>query len=206
MEAGIMSYFDLLFLVSVPLSIATLITAAISALRGRRRRAINIIKWWCIYVAVYMTVALAVDFIQPRQTIKVGDLWCFDHWCLSVEKVDTAPVKSETAYNIKLRIFNSSRRVVQRALNAWIYLIDDKGRLYPPADDPSAVRLDVRLQPQQTVMTSRVFHVPTEVQDLGLVTGHGGPYCGAMSLVIIGGASCLFNKPPMIRIVPAGGL
>jgi hypothetical protein len=201
-----MSYFDLLFLVSVPLSIATLVTAAISALRGRRRRALSIVKWWGIYVAAYMMIALAVDFIAPRHTMRVGELWCFDHWCLAVEKVDTAPVNSETAYDIKLRIHNSSRRVVQWAPNAWIYLIDDRGRRYPPVDDPAAVRLDVRLQPLQTVTTSRAFHVPAGVQDLGLITGHGGSYCGVMSVVIIGAGSCLFNKPPMIRIVPAGGL
>src|SRR5260370_6678112 len=137
--------------------------------------------------------------------MRVGELWCFDHGGRGVEKVDRAPVGSETAYDIKLRIQNSSRRGVQWAVNAWIYLIDNKGRLYPPVDDPTAVRLDVRLQPLQTVMTSRVFHVPAEVQDLGLITNHGGRYCGAMSMLIIGAGRCLFNKPPMIRIVPACG-
>ena len=114
-------------------------------------------------------------------------------------------VQSETAYNIKLRIFNSARGVVQRASNAWIYLIDDKRRLYPPDPHPSTVPLEVRLQPQQAVTTSRVFHVPTQVRDLGLITGHGGPYCGPMSILIIGEGGCLFNKPTMIRILPAGG-
>src|SRR2546421_12231134 len=121
-----MSYLDLLFLASVPLSIAVLITAGIYALRRRWRRALSIVKWWGIYVAAYMAVALAVDFIQPRHTMKVGDLWCFDHMCTAVEKVDTAPLKSETSYDIKLRLYNSSSRVVQWAPNAWIYLIDDK--------------------------------------------------------------------------------
>jgi hypothetical protein len=200
------SYFDLLFLASVPLSIATLVAAAISALRGRRRRAVNILKVWSIYVGLYMAVALAFDFIQPRHTIRVSDPWCFDHWCLTVETVESVPVQSEIAHNIKLRIFNSSRRVVQWAPNAWIYLIDEKGRLYPPDHDPATVPLDVRLQPQQAVTTTRIFHVPAEVKDLGLVTGHGGPYCGLMNVFIIGGASCLFNKPTMIRILPAGGL
>jgi hypothetical protein len=200
------SYFDLLFLASVPLSIAMLVAAAISALRGRQRGAINILKMWGIYVALYMTVALAFDFIQPRQTIRVGDPWCFDHWCLTVETVESVPVQSEIAHNIKLRIFNSSRRVVQWAPNAWIYLIDDKGRLYPPDHNPSTAPLDVRLQPQQSVTTSRVFHVPTQVKDLGLITGHGGPYCGPMSILIIGEGGCLLNKPKMIRILPAGGL
>jgi len=51
-----MSYFDLLFLASVLLSIAALITAAIYALRGRGRRALSIVKWWGIYVAAYMMI------------------------------------------------------------------------------------------------------------------------------------------------------
>jgi hypothetical protein len=201
-----MNYFELWFLASVPLSIVIFLVAGVSAFRGRRQRAIRIVKCWGLYLAVYMAVALAVDFIQPRHTMRVGDPWCFDHWCLAVEKVDVVPAQSETAYNIKLRIFNSSHRVVQWTSNAWIYLIDDKGHLYPPVDDPSAVRLDIKLQPEQSVMTSHVFHVPAKVQDLGLITGHGGSYCNGMGLFIIGGASCLFNKPPMVRIVPAGGL
>jgi hypothetical protein len=201
-----MSYYDLMFLASVPVSIAALVAAAIYAVRGRRRRAMNILTGLGVYVALYMTVALAFDFIQPRHTIRVGDAWCFDHWCLTVEAVESVPTQSDVAHRVNLRIFNSSHRVVQWAPNAWIYLIDDKGRLFPPDGDLSAVPLDVRLQPLQAVTTQRVFHAPTHAKDLGLITGHGGSYCGPMSILIIGAGSCLFNKPTMIRILPAGGL
>lgn len=201
-----MSNFDLLFLASVPLSIIALAVAAVSALRGRRPRAANILKVLGIYAALYAAVDIAVDFIQPRQTMRVGDPWCFDHMCTAVENVQTVLGNPTTAYKIGLRIFNSSHRVVQWAPNAWIYLIDNKGHLYPPDPDSSAVPLDVRLQPDQAVSTSRVFRVPTEVKDLGLITGHGGSYCGTMSRLIIGDGSCMFNKPKMIRILPSGGL
>ena len=199
-----MSFFDLLFLGSVLLTIAALIAAAISAMRGRGRGSASILKFWGIYAALYMTVALAFDFFKPHRTIGVGDPWCFDDWCLSVEGDQSVPAQSGTTHTITLRLFSRARRVAQRASDAWIYLIDGEGHLYPPDNDSTAVPLDVRLQPGQAVTTSRVFHVASQVKGLGLITGHGGPYCGAMSILIIGEGGCLFNKPTMIRIPTAG--
>ncbi len=48
--------------------------------------------------------------------------------------------------------------------------------------------------------TSRKFEVPGDVGALGLITGHGGPYCSAMSLLIIGEGGCLFNRPTLVRV------
>jgi len=101
---------------------------------------------------------------------------------------------------VGLRISSRARRVTQRASGAWLYLIDDRGHLYSPDPDPSAVPLDVLLQPGESVTTSRVFEIPSGVRRLGLVTGHGGPYCGTMDILIIGASGCLFKKPSMIRI------
>jgi hypothetical protein len=120
--------------------------------------------------------------------------------------VDSIPAKTTTDYDITFCFLSKSRRVAQRALNAWIFLIDDEGRRHPPLSDPSLVPLDVRLQPQQAIRTHRVFRVPRELQRLGLSTGHGGSYCNAMGCFIIGGWSCRFNKPDIVRIVPAGAL
>ena len=202
-----MSYFDLLFLASVPLSIVALIVAAFSAFRGRRRRAANILRGLGAYVAVYAFAALFFDFVLPQDTVRMGEPWCFDHWCLVAESVQSVPDKADMIHSVKLRFFNSSHRVVQWAANAWIYLIDDEnGHLYPPEPDSSAAPLDMRLQPQQAVTTTRVFRVPATAKYVGLVTGHGGAYCGIMSKVIIGQGGCLFKKPKMIRIIPPGGL
>ncbi len=41
--------------------------------------------------------------------------------------------------------------------------------------------------------------VPADVHTLGLITGHGGPYCG-MEILIIGEGGCLFHRPTMIGI------
>jgi len=132
--------------------------------------------------------------------MSIGDPWCFDDWCLTVVSVDRTPGPSQVSYNVELRISSRARRVAQRANGAWIYLIDEQGRRYSPDPAPSAVPLDVLLQPGESATTLRVFRVPPDARELGLITGHGGPFCGPMDLLIIGSGGCLFGKPTMIRI------
>ena len=129
-----------------------------------------------------------------------GDPWCFDDWCLTVESVRSTPGPTENSYQVGLRVFSRARRVSQRAKGAWIYLIDEHGHRYSPQPDPSAVPLDVMLQPGESITTSRLFRVPREVHQLGLITGHGGAYCGAMVFLVIGDSGCLFRKPALIRL------
>jgi hypothetical protein len=62
------------------------------------------------------------------------------------------------------------------------------------------VPVTVKLGPGESISTSRDFEVLADVGALGFITGHGGPYCGAMSLLIIGEAACLFDRPTMIRV------
>ena len=116
-----MTLFDLLFLALVLASVATLIAAAVAAFRGRRSQSLKILRRL--------------------------DPWCFDDWCLSVETVTQRPAGSGTAYTVSLRLFSQARRVSQRALGAWIYVIDQKGNRYAPKPDRSTVPLDVLLGP-----------------------------------------------------------
>ncbi len=196
-----MTIFDLLFIAAFLASIATLLTVAVCFVRERRERAVTLLRNLGMCAAAYFVSGMAVSLFSPQRVIPVGDSWCFDDWCLSVETVSRTPAAAMVSYDVGLRISSRAGRVAQRAKGAWIYLIDDRGRRYSPDSDPSAVPLDVLLQPGESVATSRVFQVPAEVHELGLVTGHGGAsYCGAMSVLIIGGSGCLFNKPDMILL------
>ncbi len=195
-----MSIFDLVFILAFLATLAALTAAAVSALRGRHGAALRILRAYGICLAGYLAVSLAAAYLGPQRVLAVGEPWCFDDWCLTVDGVERTPGPSLVTYNVKLRIFSRARRVSQRAKGAWIYLMDDRGRRYPPEADPTTVPLDVLLQPLESVTTSRLFRVPAEARHLGLVTGHGGPYCGPMNVLIIGAGGCLFNKPAMIRI------
>lgn len=191
--------FDLIFLLALLMSAVTLVLAAIAGIRGRRARLLGILRTWGIGALIYCACALSVAFFAPQRLIAIGDPWCFDDWCLTVEGVKSAAAERAVSYRVDMRISSEARRISQRALGAWIYLIDDAGHRYAPDSDPSAIPLDVRLGPGESVTTSRTFRVPAGVTHLGLITGHGGPYC-RMGVLIIGSGGCLFNKPAMIRI------
>jgi len=179
-----MTVFDLIFILAFLISVVTMAVTAAFAVRGQLSRALKILRLYCICAAGYFAIAVAVAFLKPQRVISIGDPWCFDDWCLTVEKVDRRADPSKLSYNVELRIFSRARRVTQRANGAWIYLIDSRGRRYSPAPAPSAVPLDALLRPLESATTFRVFHVPPDAHDLGLITGHGGRYCGLMDMLI----------------------
>ena len=191
-----MTIFDLLFLASFLVSLIVLFIAAYAAIRGRLSRAFWILGVWLACVVLYLATSLAVAYAAPQRVIAIGSPWCFDDWCLTVNKIQHADMN----YNVDLSISSEAKRVPQRAIGAWIYLRDENDRHYAPYEDPGEVPLDVLVQPGALVAAERRFHVPVQVRELGLVTGHGGPPCGLMSLVVIGQAGCLFHKQTMIRL------
>jgi hypothetical protein len=193
-----MGLFDLLFIALFLASVATLVTAAVAALCGRGRRALAILRRWAIAAAAYLAIVAAVGLFSPQRVLNVGDPWCFDDWCLSVESVNRTPAPPAVTYNVGLRIFSRARRVSQRANGAWVNLVDARGNHYAPEPDPNAVPLDVRLGPGESVSTSRVFRVPADAGELGLTTGHGGGL--NPDRVIIGADSSLLHKRTYIRI------
>jgi len=194
------SIFDLLFLACVLATAITLTVAVIFASQGRVARALRIVRAYGICAVAYLAIAVAVDCFKPQRVLAVGAPWCLDDWCLQVESASRATNGPRVTYDIKLRIFSTARGITQRANGAWLYLIDERGHRYKPDSDPSAMPLTVQLGPGQSVTTSRKFEVPGDVGALGLITGHGGPYCGAMSLLIFGEGGCLFNRPTLVRI------
>ena len=193
-----MTIFDLLFLLLVFGSAAALAASASFALKGRAAVALRILRAYGFCLLAYFAVALAVAFLRPQHVISLNDPWCFDDWCLQARTVERA---ADGAYEVRFRIFSEARGVTQRANGAWIYLIDPTGRRFPPVDDPAATPLTAELAPRQSIETSRRFIVPADAgSPLGLITGHGGPYCGAMSVLIIGQGGCLFNRPAMFAM------
>ena len=191
-----MTPFDLLFLASFLVSVITLVTAAVMAIRGRASRAFLILGVWLVCAAIYLGISVAVAYAAPQRVIAAGTPWCFDDWCLTVKNINHAG----TNYTVDLLFSSEAKRVTQRANGAWIYLRDESDTHYDPTPNASDVPLDIQLQPGESVAAQRSFKVPANVRELGLVTGHGGPPCGVMSLVVIGQGGCLFHKQTMIRL------
>ncbi len=195
-----MTIADLLLVLAVLAAVVTLVAAGLLAWSGRGRASLRILRGLAVAVVGYLALGLCVAFLRPQRVMSVGEPWCFDDWCLAVRHVSAAPTTSGITYTVALELSSRARRVSQRARGAWVYLINDRGVRYRPDANPSAVPLDVLLGPGDSVATTRTFHVPSDVGSLGLITGHGGPYCGPMDLLVIGASGCVFRKPPMIRI------
>jgi hypothetical protein len=193
-----MTLFDLLLLLLLLVALITLATAVVAALRGRRAQALRTLRNLGICAGVYLTTVALVGFSSPQRVLRVGDPWCFDDWCLSVENVSHAPAPPLMAYTVSLRLFSRARRVSQRAKGAWIYVIDRTGHQYAPDPDPSATPLDVMLGPGESVTTSRIFKLPAGAGGLGLITGHGGPL--NLGALVIGDDSSLLHKPTYVRL------
>jgi hypothetical protein len=187
--------FDLICALAVLASAGCLLTAALMALCGRAPRALRILRVWATGAALYFTVLLAVSFAQPQQVLQVGELRCWDDWCLTVQNVQRSVENGRARYNVALRLLSRAGRVNQRALDAAVYLIDDLGRRYDPLPDAAQIPLSVLLHPAESVDTSRVFVLPEEAHQVGLITNHGtGP-----GNFIIGDEASFFHKRTIVR-------
>lgn len=195
-----MTIMDFIFLASVLASFVVFAVATTFVLRRGRVRALRLLRTYAACAVLYLLVGVVASFLKPQRVILLGNPWCFDDWCLTVEGVARIPNESYALYRIDMNISSRAGRSAQRAKGAWVLLVDEHGHRYLPEPDPSFPPLDVLLQPHEAVSTSRMFRVPATVTNLGLVTGHGSSYCGLMAFLVIGESGCLFGKPTMIRI------
>lgn len=68
-----MTIFDLLFIALVLVSLATIVTAAIAAIRGQRTRALGILLRFGVSVIAYLAIVVVVALLSPRRVLNVGD-------------------------------------------------------------------------------------------------------------------------------------
>ena len=107
----LVTLFDLLFLVSAVAAAISLVAAAISILRGRRGRALRLLKFLALYSAAYFVMAGAVDILKPQRIIGLGQPWCFDDWCMQVDGVSHSVNGAKVRYTIQLRVFSTARGI-----------------------------------------------------------------------------------------------
>ncbi len=199
-----MTLFDLIFLVAALTTLITLILIVVAALRGRGARALTLLTRLGIGAVGYLAAGLIVSVAQHQRRIAPAEPWCFDDWCLTLDHVGTTRTDDGSIVTTEFRIASQARRISQHANGAWIYLLDAGGHRYAPIDDAADVPLTVQLGPGESVPASRRFRLPGGVTATGLITGHGGPYCGMMSFLVIGSAGCVFGRPTMIVLPGAG--
>jgi hypothetical protein len=191
------SVFDLLFILLFLASAGIWITAASMALSGAGGRALRILRAWAMGFGAYMAVVATTSLAGPRRVLRPGDPLCSDDWCLFVESATRTVAGGRAEYRVNLRISSRALRVAQREKDAAVYLEDGFGRRYAPLRDPSAVPLDVRLEPGESIATARVFELPQNARAIGMVFRHEGGF--PIGWLIIG-YETWFRAPTLFRL------
>jgi hypothetical protein len=191
--------FDLLFLVLFLACLATLIAAAIAALRGRRGRSLVILGRLGIAAALYFCAVILVSALSPQRFSAVGADQCSDDWCIAVQGVRRDTTNAGISYQVTFRLSSRARRVVQRERFVVVYLRDGRGGRYSPVTEAGAVPFDTLLQPGETVAAIRRFVVPADASVAGLVVAREGagwfPGC-----CVIGDEGSLLHRRTIVKL------
>jgi len=170
-----MTLFDLLLILLVLGTAAGLVTAIVAAALRRwtfaGRLVLSLVLAWAAYLAIGAVVALKT----PQHIVALGEDRCFDEMCYAVMGYNRTPSENvgHSWYIVSVRISNRSRGRAQRELGRKGVLIDRVGRTYEvsgegmqaltPVGAPPFPGLDAEVGPGQSLRTSLVFDLPTNV-------------------------------------------
>jgi len=190
-----MTIFEPLFILCFLAAVATLIVAAVLAIRGNRAKAVASLGKLGICAAVYLAALLVVGAASQRKVYAVGDRQCFDDWCITVTgAARTAPRTVEVA----LRLSSRAKRKPMGEKGTVAYLADSQARRYDPIPGSATVPFDTKLQPGEAVNAIRRFDVPADARELSFVYAHVG---ASLSPVI--GENEWFHGPPVVLLFTA---
>jgi hypothetical protein len=123
-------------------------------------------------LGLYAAVVIVVGMLTPQRFINIGESYCMDIWCISVEKVNAMPRGNEIVYKIDVKIFSDANTVKISAKGASVYLVDERGRRFELMQDPTVLPFDTPLEPRQSIHTSLSFAVAADAQHLFLPCGY----------------------------------
>ena len=153
----------------VPLGVAAGVLASVILLLALRfRLAAKVFLVTLSGLGAYVFLVVVFFLLTPQRIVKVGDIYCWDSWCMGVEKVNAVPRGRENVYSVDVRILSDIGRGKTSAEGASLYLLDERSRRFPLQPDPAAIPFDQLLDPGETFNTSLTFVVPSDVSQLYL--------------------------------------
>jgi hypothetical protein len=174
----------------------TLMALPLLWLTGKRRRAVQLLTVWGIYLAIYLTIATGITWAgagrEPNRSI--GEEVCADSGCFAVDRVD----KAAPFYTLHWHLSSNDRQMEKHfpGKGLELYLFDERGRKF--VDTAHLNPLDVTLPPGETVRQSMTFRVPADARQLFL-TAKYRPF--TFQSLLPGELSLVPHRPgKMIRI------
>lgn len=206
---------ELLFLALLLTGVAALLIATAASLAGHKQIAMCFLKGMATGAITYLAIVALVAVLTPQQVFQRDEPRCFDDMCFLVDGVQTTqrlgpPDHQVRArgkfYVVTMRVSNRGLGRTQREAGIIRALLWDTKRSYPvsiegqrayEAESGVSARLDVRLQPGETVQSVQVFDGPVSPSLLGVILSHG-----FTPGVFVIGECPLFHKPTIIQLMP----
>jgi hypothetical protein len=159
-------------------------------------------------LGLYFLAHVVIGWTSPQAVVKLGDSYCWDLWCMGIQRVHATPRGEEMVYTIDVRLFSDANSVKTSIDEARLFLVDDRGRRFSLVDDPSVIPINTRLDPGQSIDTSLTFVVPADATHLFL-TGDAplpthlpvGWRFLAMYMDLHVGYEKLAHKPTVLRVL-----
>jgi hypothetical protein len=195
-----MDIFDLLFIALFLTAVISLLTAGVSALLGRRARALRILQVLGVCTGIYFAIVCIVSAATPRKILNVGDPQCADDWCISVDRAERIPGNSSVAYDVSLHLWSRARRVAQRENHVVVHLTDDRSRRFDSIPQNSTIPFNILLQPGESVTTHRIFRLPVDARGVGAVVSREGSVLGCFPGCLVITENDWFHRPTVVRL------
>jgi hypothetical protein len=97
-----------------------------------RSRAASRVRWAsaCTFI-LYLAGVVLVSLVTPRTIVSIGDSYCYDLWCIGIQRVNATPKGQDILYTAEVRVFSAANWVPTSRENSFLYAVDEQGRRFP---------------------------------------------------------------------------
>lgn len=205
-----MNISDLAFILSFILIAVGLLGLLAAAVMRRWMLAKRLAFGLAFFACLYVLVLVGVSLLSPQRVLGMYEVRCFDDWCTAVEQVEKLPaIGSLDAkgdfYLVTLQVSSRAQHIAQRALDAAVYVLDERGMRYDPSIEgqralestgKAGLPLNSWLEAGASFTHTAVFDLPPDATHPGLVISHGA----FPGLIIIGDDQSFLHKPTVVRL------
>lgn len=128
-------------------------------------------------VGFYLGAIVLVSLLTPQRIVSIGDSYCWDLWCVGIQKVNIAPQGPTALYTAEVALSTDSTNVQQLRADPggkqFFYVTDEQGHRFP-VQSPSPAA-DITIKAGESVKSSLIFSAPANARHLYLTGDVSAP-------------------------------
>jgi hypothetical protein len=202
-----MTIFDLLFIATFLFASGSALAAVVLLMWRRNAAAKRMLLALIAYLSVYFGVLIATSNLSKQRHVAMGEIQCFDDWCLRVVDVAyvAAPKPGNTLAIVTMEVSNRGRARAQSEPQTFVYIVDDREHTYWQSMEAQAEyeRLHARTRALTSMIAAgdaisakQVFELPKSGGHLALIIGHPfGP-----GFFVIGDSDSFLHKRTIVPL------